>query len=648
MQYYEILAGSQRYHGTKPLVYACEKSLAIGSIVTIPLQNQNISGIVLSEVTKPPFLTKSIIQLLPIPALPGTSLELINWLSQYYPAPIGSIVSNFIPHLFGPRLKIPTPITPSTVRSKVSLPPLTKEQKAVTKEIHSSKYKLSFLLHGDTGTGKTRIYIEQAGPELAKGRSVLILTPEISLSSQLISEFKKSFSYPVIAFHSNLSEAKRRGAWLQILGSIEPVIVVGPRSALFAPFKKLGLIVVDEAHESAYKQEQTPRYHALRVAGKLAQLHKAKLIIGTATPNVTDYYIAETIKMPILRMQELATKSLPARIKTKVVPSNDKTLFSRNPYLSDDLLNAVETSLNKNEQSLVYLNRRGTARLILCEKCGWQALCPNCDLPLTYHGDIHIMRCHTCGYKAKAVANCSVCGSSKVLYKSIGTKSIVDSLARLFPKARIQRFDTDNKQGERFEQHYDTIVRGDVDILVGTQLLAKGLDLPRLGMVGVVTADTGLSFPDYTAEEHTYQQLLQIVGRVGRGHTTGTAIIQTHNPNSPAIISAINKDWDSFYKAQLDERRQFMFPPFCYLLKLGCTRKTQASAIKTSQALMHKIQRLPLKLQLSGPAPSFYEKSSRGFKWQIIIKAKNRNELLKIVQILPAGWAYDLDPISLL
>src|SRR3990167_947412 len=223
MQYYEILAGSQRYHGTKPLVYACEKSLAIGSIVTIPLQNQNISCIVLSEVTKPPFPTKSIIQLLPIPALPGTSLELINWLGQYYPAPIGSIVSNFIPHLFGPRLKIPTPITPSTVRSKVSLTPLTKEQKAVTKEIHSSKYKLSFLLHGDTGTGKTRIYIEQAGPELAKGRSVLILTPEISLSSQLISEFKKSFSYPVIAFHSNLSEAKRRGAWLQILGSIEPV-----------------------------------------------------------------------------------------------------------------------------------------------------------------------------------------------------------------------------------------------------------------------------------------------------------------------------------------------------------------------------------------------------------------------------------------
>jgi len=267
---------------------------------------------------------------------------------------------------------------------------------------------------------------------------------------------------------------------------------------------------------------------------------------------------------------------------------------------------------------------------------------------LTYHGDTHIMRCHTCGHKAKAVANCPVCGSSKVLYKSIGTKSIVDSLTRFFPKARIQRFDTDNKQSERFEQHYDTIVRGDVDILVGTQLLAKGLDLPQLSMVGVVTADTGLSFPDYTAEEHTYQQLLQIVGRIGRGHTTGTAIIQTHNPSSPAIIAAINKDWYSFYKQQLEERRQFMFPPFCYLLKLSCVRKTQASAIKTSQDLMHKIQQLPLKLKLSGPAPSFYEKSSRGFKWQIIIKAKNRNELLKVVEMLPAGWTYDIDPISLL
>lgn len=649
MQYYEILAGSQRYHGTKPLIYASKIPLAKGSIVTIPLQSQNISGIVLSRVTKPSFSTKPIVQLLPLPELPSTSLKLIDWLSQYYPAPIGSIVSNYIPHLFGPRLKIPVPSEPKTTGQISSLPPLTKEQKTVIDKINSYKHKqLAFLLHGDTGTGKTRVYIEQAKPELAKGRSVLILSPEISLSSQLISEFKKSFNYPVIAFHSNLSEAKRREAWLQILSSTKPVIVVGPRSALFAPFNKLGLIVVDEAHESAYKQEQTPRYHALRVAGKLAQLHDAKLIIGTATPNVTDYYIAEVLKMPIFRMQELATKKLLAKPRLLIVSAKNKAHFSRNAYLSDDLLDGVESSLNKGEQSLIYLNRRGTSRIILCEKCSWQALCPNCDLPLTYHGDTHIMRCHTCGYKNKAIASCPVCASTKILYKSVGTKSIVDSLASFFPKARIQRFDTDNKISERFEQHYDTIVKGGVDILVGTQLLAKGLDLPRLSMVGVVTADTGLSFPDYTAEERTFQQLVQIIGRIGRGHVAGTAIIQTHNPNSSAITSAINRDWDGFYRQQLDERRQFMFPPFCYLLKLSCTRKSQASAIKTSQALMHKIQQLPLKLQLSNPIPSFYEKSSRGFKWQIIIKAKNRNELLRVVRILPAGWIYDLDPVNLL
>jgi len=649
MEYYEVLSGSQRYHGTKPLIYSSKFSLKKGAIVSVPLQKQNILGVVLSRAVKPSFSTKQIVQTFPIPVLPSSSLELIKWLALYYPAPIGSIVSIFLPHLFGTRLKIPVSIKTSTTKTKTFLPPLTKDQNTAIMTIQSyDKQQRSFLLHGDTGTGKTRIYLELAQSVLAKKQSVLILIPEISLSSQLIKELDKVLTCPVIAYHSNLSEAKRRDRWLQILESSEPLVVVGPRSALFTPFDRLGLIVVDEAHENAYKQDRAPHYHTLRVAGKLAQLHNARLIIGTATPNVTDYFVAEAIKIPIIKMQEPATKTNPAKTKVCVVPIIDKSFYKRDPYLSDILLEAVEASLNKAEQALVYLNRRGTSRLVMCENCGWQALCLNCDLPLTYHGDSYVMRCHTCGYRAKAVATCPDCTSPNILYKSIGTKSIVDSLTRLFPQARIQRFDTDNKTSERFEKHYEKIVRGDVDILVGTQLLAKGLDLPRLSMVGVVIADTSLSFPDYTAEEQTYQQLKQIIGRVGRGHIAGTAIIQTYNPNSPAILSAINNKWLDFYKSQLKERRKYLFPPFCYLLKLSCIRKTQSSANKASQSLIYKLKLTPLKIRLSTPAPSFYEKSSNGYKWQIIIKSKNRNELLKVVELLPANWAYDLDPINLL
>ena len=257
------------------------------------------------------------------------------------------------------------------------------------------------------------------------------------------------------------------------------------------------------------------------------------------------------------------------------------------------------------------------------------------------------MVCHTCGFAGKAVSSCPKCSSSDVTYRTAGTKAVVEILEKQFPGARIKRFDTDNSTSESLEHNYEKIVRGDEDILVGTQLLGKGLDLPKLSLVGVISADTSLSFPDYTSEERTYQMITQIIGRVGRGHRPGKAIIQTTRPDSPSILAAVNGQWDAFYETQIKERQLFGFPPFSHILKLTCTRKSAASAAKASQALATQLTKLSA-LEIMGPAPSFYEKGRGGYSWQIIVKSKNRTPLTGIIGDLPSGWTYDLDPLNLL
>jgi primosomal protein N' (replication factor Y) len=644
VNFYNVLVSSNRYHGSEFLTYGGDQKFQPGSIVVVPLRQQPVLAIVTGKAAKPAFATKPITRLVSDTPLPAGSLGLLEWLRDYYPAPLGSITSQFVPSsLLG---KTVAEVPANTVNNAKKLPELTKEQKDVLKSVEKSRQK-TFLLHGDTGTGKTRVYIELAKKQLEMNKSVLVLTPEIGLTPQLVREFETVFGRRVIVMHSNLTDKERRSAWLKILESKQPVIAIGPRSALFAPFTSLGLVVVDEAHDSAYKQEQAPHYQAARVASKLAEIHGATLIFGTGTPAVTEYYIARAKKTPILRMQELAVRTQ-AKPDIELIPGRDRTHFSRHPYLSNELLDSIENALKSGEQSLVFLNRRGTARLVMCQNCGWQAVCPTCDLPLTYHGDKHIMRCHTCGFKQAAVSTCPICNSADIIFKSIGTKSLADALTQLFPKARVQRFDTDNAKAERLEEHYHQISSGDIDILVGTQILAKGLDLPKLAVVGVVAADSSLYFPDYTAEERTYQLLNQVIGRVGRGHRAGKAIIQTYSPESPAIKAALNKDWDSFYKSQLVEREKFMFPPFCYLLKLSCARKTPKGAETAATTLLKKLKDLRLPVQIIGPAPAFHEKVRSNYVWQLVIKAKSRGELLKIINELPAGWSYDLDPTNLL
>lgn len=610
-----------------------------GQLVQVPLQRESVTAFVSAVVTKPTFATKPISSSIDLPPLPNQLVQLGRWLQAYYPAPLGLVAQQLTPTIT--KVVNAEPIVAGPPNTE-QLPALTAEQTAAAKAIVAAD---TYILHGKTGSGKTRLYVELALKAIAAGRSALVLTPEISLTSQLAERFRQTFGERVIVMHSQLTPVERRVAWQRMLVATEPLIIVGPRSVLFSPLGNIGLIILDESHEPAYKQEQAPHYQAGRVAAKLRELHQAILVLGSATPSVGDYYLAEQRQKTIVHMQQLAIAEEQPITKT-IIDLKDHSLFPGSLYISQPLIEAIKKALASGEQTLLYLNRRGTARVIICETCGWQAMCPHCDVPLTYHGDTHELRCHVCNFHMSPPTTCPSCTKPTIVYKTIGTKAVMDEVHKLFPQARIQRFDTDNGKAERFEQHYEAISRGEVDILVGTQLLAKGLDLPRLSVLGVLMADTSLQMPDYTAGERTFQLLSQVIGRIGRGHRASQAFIQTYQPDNPVIVDAVTGNWPNFYERESAERKQFRFPPFYYLLKLSVRRATAANAAKAAKALAATLD--ATKLLIEGPAPSLHEKVSGKYQYQLVIKSTQRSELLKIIKNLPANWSYDIDPADLL
>lgn len=646
MVYIKVLVASNSYRGNEALTYSAKTNVAPGSIVLVPLRRSRVSAIVVGKTTKPTFPTKPILTVQVSHPLPKPTLQLLEWLGNYYPAPSGTIVSQFLPSSLLVKKNIPLETPKQTMKKLPTLPPLTTQQ-AETLAIIDQRKVRTCLIHGDTGTGKTRLYIELARKILRAGQSVLVLTPEIGLTPQLAQNLQDNLEAPILVVHSNLTPQERRKLWLRALTSKEALVVVGPRSALFTPLSSIGLIIVDEAHDNAYKQEQAPRYHALRVAGRLAELHKAKLIFGTATPLVNEYYYLSLKKIPIVRLTEIAAGNEHPPL-VKVVDGQDRSQYTRSPFLSDIMLNEISQSLDDKRQSLVFLNRRGTARIVMCQNGDWQAHCPRCDIPLTYHGDSHIMRCHTCGYKSRPVSSCPKCSSTDIVFRSIGTKAVAETLSKIFPDARIKRFDTDNSKDDRLELNYVDVRAGKIDIMVGTQLLIKGLDLPSLSTIGVVAADSSLYFPDFTAEEQTYQLLTQVIGRVGRGHGRSSVVIQTYNPFGRALSAVLNKDWPSFYSNQLEERKKHGFPPFYFVLKLSASRKSQAAASSAVQKLKTDLLTCRLPIEVDGPAPHFQEFLRGEYHWQLLVKAKDRRVLIKVISLLPSGWTYDMDPLNLL
>lgn len=641
MHYVAVYVGDPSYHGSGPLTYSSQTDISIGTLVFVPLRNKRVMGIVASVTRDKPSFTVKPVEAINLPPLPSRLLELLPWVHAYYPSPLGTVVQQFLPKEL-PKKPLESFLFSSPEIS--TLPPLNPEQLDALQLVAS---KGTHVLHGDTGTGKTRVYLELALRAFHQGKSSLIVTPEIGLTSQLANTLREVFGERVVILHSQLTEATRRKLWVAILTSNEPLILIGPRSVLFAPLNNIGVIILDEAHETAYKQDKSPYYHASLVASKLALLYEAPMILGSATPLISDYYMATEKKRPIIRMTQTATDASAKRV-ISIVDLRDHAKFSKNSHLSDELIADIKQALKRKEQTLLFLNRRGTARIIMCESCGWQATCPHCDLPLVYHKDTHTIRCHSCNFRAKTPSSCSECNNASVLFKSIGTKAITEEVQRLFPDARVARYDTDNKKLERIEHHYDAVRKGDIDILVGTQTLAKGLDLPKLSLVGVIIADTSLYVPDFSSQERTYQLLHQVVGRVGRGHTDGKVVIQSYAPDSAVLQAVTTKDWDGFYARELAERKQFLFPPYCYLLKLWCRRASRESAEKAALSLASQLQKTGHKIQIEGPAPAFHEKIESKYQWQLVIKAKRRGELLKVIAELPSGWSHDIDPMNLL
>lgn len=643
MNYYEVWVRSDKYRGKEALTYAYNSVLAEGSIVTVPLRNQPVLGTVTRKVPKPTFAVKPVSTVHDLPTLPKTSLELAKWIQQFYASPVGVVMGQFLPGELHEIYKEKISHIGNSLPASRSIELTADQEKALAAIAEPNTY----LLHGRTGSGKTQIYLELARRSIIAGMSVLLLSPEIGLTSQIAAEFRATFGDRVVVLHSQLTAKQREMVWLTILTTDRPLVIIGPRSALFSPIRNLGVIIVDEAHEQAYKQEQPPYYHASRVASQLRQLHNAVLVLGSATPSVTDYYTAVSRSKLIIRMKDLAKKTEHIR-HIDIVDLKDREQFTRSPHLSKTLLSSINRSLEHGEQTLLYLNRRGTARVTLCNVCGWQALCPNCDLPLAYHGDIFRLQCHICGYQTNPPHACPECGNQSISLKSFGTKAIVDEVAKLFPEARILRLDTDTAKADRLEQQYDRIISGEVDILVGTQMLAKGLDLPRLSTLGVVLADSSLYLPDYTAQERTYQLLTQVIGRIGRGHVESRAVVQTYYPDSELLRAALDDDWEKFYEQEIHERRAYAYPPFRYLLKISCRRASSDSAERATKAFAKKLEELGLAIEVDGPAPAFHEKVGGEYQWQLVIKAAKRSDLLIALKILPNGWSYDLDPADLL
>lgn len=645
MRYYHVWVRSEQFRGAEPLTYKYNGLLVPGTLILAPLRSEIVSGFVVKEVAKPPFATKTVTFVFQLPPLPTTTLKIAQWILAYYPSPIGVITQLFVPAgLQRSGTTIPIQRSWNTEGNVSDDQKLTLQQSDALKAINQPD---TYLLHGRTGSGKTRIYSELGKRVIENHRSVLVLSPEIGLTSQTATTFRRSFGDRVVVFHSQLSEKDRTIAWLRILTAQEPLIVIGPRSALFSPLQDIGLIVVDEAHEQAYKQEQAPYYHANRVAAQARNIHGGILIFGSATPSVVDYYLAEKRSKPVIRLDALA-KNTNAERSVSIVDLKDRRQFTRSPYISTALITAIEGSLERHEQVLLYLNRRGTARVTLCTHCGWQALCPRCDIPLTYHGDTFTLRCHICGLSARSPINCAVCGNPTVEFRGAGTKAIASEIQRLFPEAHILRLDADTQKSERLEAKFSDILSGGVDILVGTQVLAKGLDLPQLSTLGVITADSSLYLPDYTASERTFQLLTQVIGRIGRGHIASKAIVQTYHPESKLLQYSLYDRWEEFYNDELAERKRYFFPPFCYLLKISCRRTTPEAAEKTAQKMKESLQNSGLHVSVEGPAPSFHEKAAGHYIWQLVLKATSRQALLDAIHLLPSGWSYDLDPSDLL
>jgi primosomal protein N' (replication factor Y) len=491
------------------------------------------------------------------------------------------------------------------------------------------------LLHGVTGSGKTEIYLQAIRIALERGKSAIVLVPEISLTPQTVERFKSRFAemHEVVAvLHSHLSEGERHDEWHKI-HSGRARIVIGARSAVFAPLKGLGLIIVDEEHETTYKQEEAPRYHARDVAVVRAKIEKCAVVLGSATPSLESYHNATTGKYELLTLtQRVDDQRMPLMRIVDLRQERRKEKIA--PILSEKLSQAIAVRLEKREQTILFLNRRGFSTSLLCSNCGEARDCPNCSVALTFHRHMARLSCHLCGHTATVPKKCPECGKDALIYAGFGTEKVESTVSHLFPKANVRRMDADSMtRKDAYRETLRNFRTGKIDILVGTQMIAKGLHFPNVTLVGIINADLALHLPDFRAGERTFQLLTQVAGRAGRGETAGEVFVQTYTPFSPSIQFARHHDFAGYFEQELEFRERCDFPPFKHAILITVRSTHEGRAKLSAETLVRRLKEsLGSEFILGDTTPAPLEKLQGQFRFHILLRGEAVMRLSRLVR----------------
>lgn len=630
----------------------------LGLGVKVSLRNRAAYGIIWKlHHEKPSFRTLQITELTaPDPLLSPEQISLIDWMSNYYFHPRHLLLKTFLPlrALQNKEYKKKNKKEEQIIRSKSRT--LSEEQKSAVESIQQSTEN-KFLIHGITGSGKTEIYTRLAAQQIEQNHQVLIMVPEIALTPQNIDYFQKSLGVKAEVIHSKIADGEKFATWQRIKKN-ESKLVIGSRSAIFSPFSDLSLIIIDEEHENSYKQDTAPRYKAHTVAEKMLELYpNCKLVLGSATPSIES-----------ATKYENSTLHLHHRIGTSLLPQIQivdlRQEFKKGNYsiFSEDLQEAMKESLEKKEQILLFLNRRGSASSIVCRDCGYTEKCTDCDLPLTYHErnfTKSILICHHCGKLYEPSVICKTCQSSHIRFLGIGTERIETDIQKLFPGVKTLRADKDTtSKKDSFKNIYQAFKNQEAQILIGTQMIAKGLHLPQVNLVGVIVADIGLNIPDFRSSERNFQLLTQVAGRAGRGSTNGKVLIQTYNPDNFTLLCAQNHDYDGFFKYEVTQRKILKNPPFSTLAKVIVQEEKLpkceqlAEKIATTLKTLAQQKGLTEKFQINC-YPAFIAKLRGKYQYYILIKALDTStrahdllEFLPEEYIIDPRVKIDIDPIN--
>ena len=630
-------------------------------LVPIGEKRKNEAFIIGITDRKPPFKTKPILALPDaLPIFSSVMLKFTKELSDYYFYPRVKFLKASLPPALGKKgLRLEH--SPKKNKFSYNKPPysLTKEQKdALSKikpSIQKNEHKI-FLIHGITGSGKTEIYFESIFASLEKKKGAIFLVPEISLTPQMIRNFRQRFGQRLALYHSGLTAKQRRDEWLKIKTG-EADIVLGVRSAIFAPVKNLGVIVIDESHESTYKQEENLRYSAIQAAFIRGKLQKSVVLMGSATPSIETYYRAKKNKYDLIKLHSrIEDKQLPEVI---IVDMNKERIEGNKNIISRRLQGAVKNTIEQGKQAILFLNRRGFSSVVMCRICGHIEKCKNCKISLVYHTSSNMLVCHHCNYSSEIPPVCPRCQKSYLYPVGIGTQKVEKEIKKLSPHFVVQRMDSDIINSDKTHKEiFDDFLEQKTDILVGTQMLAKGLHFPDVTLVGIISADTQLNLPNFRSGELTFQLLTQVAGRAGRGDKSGKVIVQTHHPDHYSIRCAVNYDFEKFYENELNFRKELDYPPFSQLISLTIKGPSENKVRKDAVILANMLKQNQKGIKFIGPGPCPAEKIRNKYRWRIIIKSKNKQALKKLMSELKKYWnkiphnnetlLIDIDPLNML